>query len=74
MKIIVITLNFNNEFKSKKDELEIGWGILAFFIPLAGWIMYFCWKGETPHRASQAATWAWVGFGLGVFINILSLT
>jgi len=36
--------------------------------------MYFCWKGETPHRASQAATWAWVGFGLGVFINILSLT
>lgn len=58
----------------KKDELEIGWGILAFLIPLAGWIMYFCWKGETPHRASQAATWAWVGFGLGVFINILSLT
>ena len=53
---------------------EYGWGILAFFIPLAGWIMYFCWKGETPHRASQAATWAWVGFGLGVFINILSLT
>ena len=54
-----IPVSSSQEYRSyKKDELEIGWGILAFFIPLA----------------SQAATWAWVGFGLGVFINILSLT
>ena len=67
-----IPVSSSQEYRSyKKDELEIGWGILAFFIPLAGWIMYFCWKGDTPHRESQAATWAWVGFGLGVFIKIL---
>lgn len=61
-------------FSSSQDELGIGWGILAFLIPLAGWIMYFCWKEKSPHRASQAAMWAWIGFGLGVFINILSLS
>lgn len=56
-----------------RDELRIGWGIIAFFIPLVGWIMYFCWKEDFPHRASQAAQWAWIGFGLGIFINIMSL-
>lgn len=47
----------------KQDEgIGIGWGILAFLIPIAGWIMYFVWKDETPKRASQANTIAWCGF------------
>ena len=53
----------------KSDEsIGIGWGILAFFIPIAGWIMYFVWKDDTPKRASQANTIAWVGF----ILNLLS--
>lgn len=55
---------------AKTDSLGVGWGILAFIIPLAGWIMYFCWREETPKRASQAAMWAWIGFGANVFLYL----
>lgn len=59
----------HNYVSTKEDEsIAIGWGILAFFIPLAGWIMYFIWKDDTPKRASQANTIAWIGFAL----NLLS--
>lgn len=52
----------------KSDEsIGVGWGILAFLIPLAGCIMYFAWKDDTPKRASQANTIAWIGF----IINVL---
>ena len=47
-------------------NIGIGYGILAFLIPIAGWIMYFVWKDSTPHRASQANTLAWIGFTLNL--------
>ncbi len=50
----------------KKDELGVGWGILAFLIPLAGWIMYFAWKENTPNRAKWAGIIAFVSFGIGL--------
>ena len=49
------------------DGIGIGYGILAFLIPLAGWIMYFIWKDNSSKKASQANTIAWVSF----IINIL---
>ncbi|WP_195629507.1 FHA domain-containing protein [Bacteroides finegoldii] len=72
-------INANNNVQAgtsvyySSDSLAIGWGILAFLIPLAGWIMYFCWRSETPRRASQAATCAWWGFGVGILIRILAM-
>lgn len=51
---------------SKPDKLGIGWGILAFLIPLAGFIMYFSWKAETPNRANTAG-------GLGLLSMALNL-
>lgn len=52
---------------SKPDKLGIGWGILAFLIPLAGFIMYFSWKADTPNRANAAG-----GLGLlGMALNLL---
>ena len=54
---------------AKSDEsIGVGWGILAFIIPIAGWIMYFIWKDDTPKRASQANVIAWIGF----ILNLLS--
>lgn len=55
----------------KEDSIGVGWGILAFLIPIAGWIMYFVWKDESPHKASQASTIAWIGFAIN-FIIVLS--
>ena len=48
------------------DSIPIGWGILAFLIPLAGWIMYFVWKDTYPRRASQANVIAWIAFILNL--------
>ncbi len=50
----------------KEDKLGIGWGILAFIIPIAGWIMYFSWKDETPNRANSACILATISFVLNV--------
>ncbi len=53
----------------QQENISVGWGVLAFLIPFAGWIMYFSWKDETPHRASQANVIAWIGF----IINLLAI-
>lgn len=50
------------------ESIGIGWGILAFLFPIAGWIMYFVWKDETPKRASQACTLAWISFVINILI------
>lgn len=55
----------------KKDEASIGLNIIAFIIPLAGWIMYFSMKEQTPRRAASAATWAWIGFAVNV-VSVLA--
>ncbi len=44
------------------ENIGVGYGILAFLIPLAGWIMYFVWKEDSPKKASQANTIAWISF------------
>lgn len=53
----------------QEDKLGIGWGILAFLIPLAGWIMYFAWKEKTPKRASLAGVIGIISF----VINLISI-
>lgn len=58
---------------SKKDEPSIGLNIVAFLIPLVGWIMYFTMKDETPRRASQVATWAWIGFAINLVSVLINL-
>lgn len=58
-----------NQSYKQDQSIAVGWGILAFLIPLTGWIMYFVWKDDTPKRASQANAIAWAG----VIFNIISL-
>lgn len=54
----------------KEESIGVGWGILAFLMPLAGWIMYFAWRDEYPHKASQANTIAWISFAINVLLSI----
>ena len=52
------------------DKLGIGWGILAFLIPIAGWIMYFVWKDETPNRANAAGIISIISFVIGLILYL----
>lgn len=49
-----------------EESIGAGWAILSFLIPLAGFILYFKWKDDTPKRASQACTIAWIGFAINL--------
>ncbi|MDR3267448.1 MAG: FHA domain-containing protein [Tannerella sp.] len=53
-------------YPSTNDKLGVGWGILAFIIPLAGWIMYFTWKDKTPNRANAAGIIGTIAFVLNI--------
>lgn len=50
------------------EDLGVGWCVLAFLFPIAGWLMYFSYKDESPRKASQANTIAWVSFVIGVVL------
>lgn len=54
-------LSFQNIKQESNDVF--GWGILGFFIPVAGLILYLIWRQERP-KASRAA-------GLGALINLI---
>lgn len=49
------------------------WGVLGFCIPIAGWVLYFAFKKETPKRAHRCAVSAWWGFGIGAVLNIIAV-
>ena len=48
-----------------------GWCILAFIIPLVGWILYFSWRRTKPNKASAVCTWAWIGFGVNLILMFI---
>lgn len=48
------------------DKPSIGLNILAFLIPLAGIIMYFVMKGQTPRRAASIIKWTIISIVLYV--------
>jgi len=62
-----------NQFNqgSQNDELNTGLKVLSFCIPIAGAIIYFTSKKESPNKAKSACHAALWGFGVSVFLNIL---
>lgn len=63
----------NCGYSNPNEHLDVGWKIVAFLFPIIGFILYFCWKSNTPNKASNVANWSWAGFITGIVINILSL-
>lgn len=48
---------------SENGWLTFGWGVLGFFIPLAGLILFIIWRKERP-KASKSA-------GIGALIRVI---
>lgn len=60
-----------NNAVAVNDSSSIGYGILGFFIPLVGLILFLVWKPTTPLRAKSAGIGALIGFILGFVSSII---
>ncbi len=47
---------------TEKDVGGFGWGILGFFFPIVGLILFLVWKDQKPITAKSAGIGALVGF------------
>lgn len=56
----------------REESFNVFLGIISFFIPIVGWILWGVWHDEYPHKASIAARLAWGGFALNIIILIIS--
>lgn len=57
--------------QTDSEGSTVGWGILGFFIPIVGFILWLIWKGEHPARAKSAGIGCLVSICLGVVGVIL---
>lgn len=56
----------------KSEDITVGYGILCFVIPIAGWILGAVWKSENPIKAKLANKLAWYGFLFNLVMSFLS--
>ena len=61
----------NNEVVTGDDTNTAGWGILGFFIPLVGLILYISWKDSKPRSAKAAGKGALISVIVNVVLTII---
>lgn len=59
-----------NNFQSQ-DKPSIGFGILGFFIPLVGLILYLVYKDKSPKKAKSAGKGAIAGVIVNIVLSIV---
>lgn len=57
--------------QTDSEGSTVGWGILGFFVPIVGFILWLIWKDEHPARAKSAGIGCLVSICLGVVGVIL---
>ncbi len=57
--------------QASQEKGNIAWGILGFFIPIVGWILYFVWKNTKPGDAKVAGIGGIIGFCFNLLITII---
>ncbi|MBR2558928.1 MAG: hypothetical protein IKE37_00670 [Firmicutes bacterium] len=60
-----------NAAANLEDAPSTGFGILSFFFPLVGLILYLVWKDQTPLNAKSAGKGALIGVITGVVLTVL---
>ena len=61
------------EKKPKEDKKSVGWGILGFFIPLLGFVLYLLWRKESPLKAKSVGIGALISFCIGIVCSIVGV-
>ena len=55
----------------EEDKKSPGFGVLGFFFPLIGLILYCVWKDKTPLKAKSAGKGALIGFCVSLVVSII---
>lgn len=63
--------NVQNQQTPVQEGSTIGWGILGFFIPLVGLILFLVWRTEKPRAAKSSGIGAIIGFVAGIILSII---
>lgn len=61
----------NTQKNMKKDKPSVLYNILAFFVPLAGLVIYLITKKDTPKLAKYVGISALIGYILSTLVSIL---
>ncbi len=64
--------NGNITALTKSEDITVGYGILCFVVPIAGWILGAVWKSKNPIKAKSANKLAWYGFLFNLIVSFLS--
>ena len=55
-----------------EDSISWGIAILSVLFPIVGWVMWSQWRNSKPNAAKKAALLAWVGFVVGIILQLFS--
>ena len=61
----------NQPVTAQNKKGNKGWGVLGFFIPLAGLILFLVWKNDRPADAKYAGIGALIGFIVNFVFSIV---
>lgn len=67
----VLTSNAEAQKKTVNDSGSAGWGVLGFFFPLVGLILFLVWKNERPKSAKAAGIGALICVVLEIAFYVL---
>lgn len=59
------------EMPNENDTGSIGWGILGFFVPLVGLILFLVWHQDKPKCAKMAGKGALISVIVSVVLTVL---
>ena len=55
----------------EKEGSKFGWGVLGFFIPLVGLILFLVWMKDKKRASKAAGIGALIGVGVGLILSII---
>lgn len=58
---------------TSNDNAGFGYGVLGFFFPLVGLILYLCWKNEKPNTAKSVGKGALINVIVGAVLYIIGM-
>lgn len=61
----------NNANSVKDENGKVGWGILSFFFPIVGLILFCVWRKDRPKTAKVCGITALVSFILAIILEVI---